>query len=267
MENVSDDRKRYLQNIQKQRRRVHVSRFSILFSFLLLWEVLTHFMWLDPFIFSSPLRIVKTLVHLTQNSALFEHIFVTFYETLLGFTLGTALGILCAIVLWWCPLLDKVFDPFLVVLNALPKIALGPVLIVWMGTGMEAIVTIAVLISVVVTITSVLTGFNNVQKERILLLKSFGANKFQVLQMVVLPSNVPVMVSAFKLSVGMSFVGVIVGEFLISRAGLGYLIVYGGQVFKLDIVMASVVVLCVLAGGMYYLVAFLQKCMTKHYEK
>lgn len=166
-------------------------------------------------------------------------------------------------LLWWFPRAAQVADPYLVVLNSLPKIALGPILIVWMGTGMAAIVTIAVLVSVIVAITSVYTGFSEVDAEKLLLLRSLGASKIQVLTMVVLPASVPTMVSALKLSVGMSWVGVIVGEFLVSRAGLGYLIVYGGQVFQLDIVMSGVAMLSILAGVMYYCVARFEKYITR----
>ena len=144
-------------------------------------------------------------------------------------------------------------------LNALPKIALGPILIVWFGAGVKSIIVMALLISLVVTIMSVLVGFNEITGEKQLLMRTLGANKLQIFTMVVLPASVPTIMSALKISVGMSWVGVIVGEYLVSKAGLGYLIVYGGQVFKLDLVMTSIVVLCVLAALMYYGVAFLEK--------
>ncbi len=144
-------------------------------------------------------------------------------------------------------------------LNALPKIALGPILIVWFGAGVKSIIVMALLISTIVTIMSVLAGFMEITDEKQLLMRTLGASKWQILSMVVLPASVPTFMSALKISVGMSWVGVIVGEYLVSRAGLGYLIVYGGQVFKLDLVMASIVVLCVLAALMYYGVAYLEK--------
>ena len=177
--------------------------------------------------------------------------FVAFKEALLG--------ALIAVLLWWMPKLNRVLDPYLVVLNALPKIALGPVLIVWIGAGMASIVVMGVLVSLVVTTVTVLNGFLAATDEKQLLMRTLGATKLQIFTKVVLPAGVPDLISALKISVGMSWVGVIVGEYLVSKAGLGYLIVYGGQVFKLDLVMASVTVLCVLAALMYYAVAFLEK--------
>ncbi len=259
----SPEHRAYLQSLRRKRRVVRASRLLVLLAFLALWEGCTRLGLLDPFIFSAPSRIVSTVLQLLQTGDLLSHIGVTLWETVLGFVLGTGLGALFAVLLWWFPTAARVLDPYLVILNSLPKIALGPVLIVWMGTGMPAIITIAVLVSVVVAITSISTGFSEASDEKLVLMRSFGATKFQILRMLVLPASLPTMVSALKLSVGMSWVGVIVGEFLISRAGLGYLIVYGGQVFKLDIVMASVVILCLLAAVMYYAVAAFEKRITR----
>ncbi len=259
----SKERFAYLRRLKREKILVRVARLLILVLVLALWEVCTHNGMLDSFIFSSPSRIARTVVSLFQTGNLVKHILYTLWETVLGFVLGTGLGVLTAILLWWCPRVAKVLDPYLVILNSLPKIALGPVLIVWIGTGIPAIVTIAVLVSIIVSITSVSTGFSGVSEEKLLLMRAFGASKLQMLRMVVLPANVPTIVSTLKLSVGLSWVGVIVGEFLISRAGLGYLIVYGGQVFKLDIVMSSVVILCTLAGVMYYAVSILEKRITR----
>ena len=190
---------------------------------------------------------------------LWEHVGVTLYETIMGFLLGTGLGILLAVLLWWLPFVNEVMDPYLVVLNALPKIALGPVLIVWIGAGMGSIIVMAVLISLVVTTVTVLSGFTAAAEEKQFLMRTLGATKAQTFLKVVLPAGVPHMMSALKISVGMSWVGVIVGEYLVSKSGLGYLIVYGGQVFKLDLVMASVVILCLLYGA----VALLEKRFQK----
>ena len=215
--------------------------------FIALWELFARVGIIDPFIGSSPVRVAETIARLYAGGELFLHIGVTLYETVLGFVLGTAAGTLIAITLWWSPAINRVLDPYLVVLNALPKIALGPILIVWFGAGITSIIVMALLISFVVTIMSVLAGFNEITGEKQLLMKTLGASKL----------------NALKISVGMSWVGVIVGEYLVSKAGLGYLIVYGGQVFKLDLVMASIVVLCLLAALMYYGVAYMEKKLVR----
>ena len=261
--NYSKEHIAYLRTIHRHVRAVRISRTLVLVLFLALWELGARLDWFDVFILSSPSRVIASIGRLWGEGSLFLHVGVTLYETVLGFLLGTALGILLAVILWWLPFLNEVMDPYLVVLNALPKIALGPVLIVWIGAGMGAIIVMAVLISLVVTTVTVLAGFTAAAEEKQFLMRTLGASKAQTFLKVVLPAGVPHMMSALKISVGMSWVGVIVGEYLVSKSGLGYLIVYGGQVFKLDLVMASVVILCLLAALMYAGVALLEKRFKK----
>ena len=256
---VSEAHARYLKSIRRDERLVRLSQIGILLGVLLIWEIGADLRWFDPFILSSPSRIAQTIARLYADGSLWLHIGTTLFETVLGFVLGTVLGALFAVLLWWLPRLNRILDPYLVVLNALPKIALGPVLIVWIGAGTASIVVMGILVSLVVTTVTVLNGFLTATDEKQLLMRTLGATKLQIFTKVVLPAGVPDLISALKISVGMSWVGVIVGEYLVSKAGLGYLIVYGGQVFKLDLVMASVVILCVLAALMYYGVSFLEK--------
>ncbi len=256
---VSEAHAAYLRRIRRDTRVVRLARIALLFGFLLIWELGANLKWFDPFILSSPSRIFAAIVRLYADGSLWLHVSTTLFETVLGFLLGTALGAFFAVLLWWMPKLCRVLDPYLVVLNALPKIALGPVLIVWIGAGTASIVVMGILVSLVVTTVTVLNGFLAATDEKQLLMRTLGATKLQTFCKVVLPAGVPDLISALKISVGMSWVGVIVGEYLVSKAGLGYLIVYGGQVFKLDLVMASVMILCVLAALMYYAVAFIEK--------
>lgn len=260
---VSKERLLYLKKIRNIKISIRVTQIMILIVFFILWEIAANLKWIDPFITSQPSRIIKTLQSLYNEGSLFRHISITIIETVIGFIVGTILGTLIAIILWWSEFISRVSDPYLVVLNALPKIALGPILIVWIGAGPVSIITMALLISLIVTVISVLNGFNEVSQDKIKLLHTFGANKKQVLTKVVLPASVPTIISALKINVGMSWVGVIVGEFLVSKAGLGYLIVYGGQVFKLDLVMTSVLILSVAAAVMYHCVAWFEKKYSK----
>ncbi len=246
---------------QQKRHRCVITwyRIGILLLFLGVWELGAQLNWFDPFILSCPSRVAATIARLYASNDLWIHIGTTLLETVLGFVLGTLIGTLVAVLLWWIPTLNRILDPYLVILNALPKIAFGPVLIVWIGAGMESIVVMGILVSLVVTTVTVLNGFLTTTDEKQLLMRTLGAKKHQIFFKVVLPAGVKDLIAALKISVGMSWVGVIVGEYLVSKAGLGYLIVYGGQVFKLDLVMASVVILCVLAALMYYAVALLEK--------
>lgn len=249
----------FLKKLQKKERFITISRYALLVLIIGLWEAFARLDIIDPFIGSSPVRVAQTIARLYASGQLFMHIGITLYETIVGFMLGTAFGTAIAILLWWSPTLAHILDPYLVVLNALPKIALGPILIVWFGAGTGSIIVMALLVSLVVTIMTVFTGFNEITGEKQLLMRTLGATRLQIFSKVVFPASVPTIMNALKLSVGMSWVGVIVGEYLVSKAGLGYLIVYGGQVFKLDLVMSSITMLCVLAALMYYGVAYMEK--------
>lgn len=259
----SQEHAMYLRKLRRSKRFVSFMQLAILVCFIALWELLGQLGIINTFIFSSPSRILATIARLYSGGELFMHIGITALETVAGFIIGTLTGTLIAVLLWWSPTLARILDPYMVVLNALPKIALGPIIIVWVGAGMKAIIVMALLISTIVTIMTVLSGFNEISSENQLLMRTLGASRLQTFIKVVLPASVPTVMSALKLSVGMSWVGVIVGEYLVSKAGLGYLIVYGGQVFKLDLVMASIAILCVLAALMYYAVATLEKRISK----
>lgn len=192
-----------------------------------------------------------------------EHTKITVYETLIGFILGTVMGWCIAIILWWSQFISKVAQPFLVVLNALPKVALGPIIIIWVGAGTSAIIVMALGISLIVTIMDILNGLINTDKEKIKMAQTFNANKLQILTKIVIPSNISTLFNTLKVNIGLSLVGVITGEFLVSKGGLGYLIVYGGQVFKLDLVMTSVIILAIVAALMYEIIAILEKKLVK----
>ncbi|MFZ5944175.1 MAG: ABC transporter permease [Bacillota bacterium] len=253
----------YLRERRQYRWKVLSTQILLLAGIIALWETAGQLGWIDSFITSQPTRIWKTLINLHREGSLYYHIGITVFETVIGFVSGTILGTIIAIVLWWSDFISEVLDPYLVVLNALPKIALGPILIVWIGNGAPAIIAMALFISLIVTILGVYSGFSQVDKDKIKLLKTFGATKLQILQKAILPASVPTIISALKINVGLSWVGVIVGEFLVSKAGLGYLIVYGGQVFKLDLVMTSVIILSIAAAIMYKAIVLLEQLFMK----
>ncbi len=257
-EGLSNGRIQYLRRIRHQKILVAAVQLFILVALIVLWEVSARLEIIDSFIMSQPSRIVKTFSNMMTNG-LMEHIGVTCLETLVGFLLGTLLGTLIAILLWWSNFTSRVMEPYLVILNSLPKIALGPVIIIWVGAGMQAIIVVAVAISLVVTVMEMLSGFHNTDSEKIKMIKTFGANRTQIFAKVVFPSNTDTLFNSLKVNIGLSLVGVIAGEFLVSKAGLGYLIVYGGQVFQMDLVMCSVIILAIVAGLMYKAVVLLEK--------
>ena len=259
---ISEDRKKYLRKIKRNKTVVLISQILFLIAFIAIWEILAQTKVINSFITSSPSRILKTLMNMNNND-LMLHLWVTTYETVIGFIAGTLIGIVIAILLWWSEFLSKVFEPFLVVLSSLPKTALGPIIIIWVGAGTPAIIVMAIAIALVVTILDNLNGFLNTDKEKIKMAKTFNASKFQTLTKIVIPSNISTFINTLKVNIGLSLVGVITGEFLVSKAGLGYLIVYGGQVFQLDLVMTSVIILGVISAVMYGSVTLLQKIILK----
>ncbi len=261
---VSKERQLYLNNIKRKKIFVTICQILLLVAIFGLWELLTFAKVLDPFYFSSPSRMVNTLGNLIKDGSLFYHIGITLYEAVLGFAIAMIIGFAIAVVLWWSETIRHILDPYIVVLNSLPKIALGPIIIIWFGAGTKAIVVMAILILIVITILSTLAAFINCDKDKILLMQSMNASKWQIFFKLVLPNAMPEFISILKINVGMTWVGVVMGEYLVSSAGLGYLIVYGGQVFKLDLVMASTLILCLLAGGMYAIVAFIEKRFGKN---
>ena len=262
-ENYSEEHIKYLKKQHRNSVFVNFSRFGILLSFLILWELLTRLDVIDGFLFSSPSRIAETTKNLADSGDLFTHVFTTLAETLSGFAIASVTGLLIAVALWWSDNLRKIFEPYIVVLNSLPKIALGPIIIIWFGSGVKAIIFMTVIITVIVTIINLLSAFCETDENKMLLMRSMGANKGQILTKLVLPSSLPNIISTLKINVGMSWIGSIMGEYLVSKQGIGYLIVYGGQVFKLDLVMTSTVILCILAALMYFSVVLIEKRLVK----
>ena len=262
--NYSPEHISYLRDVQKKNVLINLARVAILLCLLLVWELSAHFAWINPFITSSPSRIAKTIAELYKNGSLFHHVGTTLWETLAGFAIAVVLGYSIALLLWWSEAFRKISEPYFVVLNALPKIALGPLIIIWCGTGSTAIVFMTILIGLIVAILNMLNGFMATDENKLLLLKSMGASKLQILTKLVVPSSLPNFISMLKINVGMAWIGSIMGEYIVSKAGIGYLIVYGGQVFKLDLVMSAVFILCVLAAAMYALVALLERTVIKN---
>lgn len=242
---------------------IHLARIMLFILLIGLWEMVARLNIVDPFITSSPSRIVKQTVDLYESGSLMTHITTTLNETILAFVLSTLIGSAVAIILYVITPLKRILEPYLIILNSLPKIALGPLIIIWVGVGTNAIVTMGILICVVITIINLLNGYLSVPSEKIMLLKSMGANKFQILTKLIIPATLPNFISTLKINLGMAWVGVIMGEYLSSKAGLGYLLVYGGQVFKLDLVMTAIVILCILSGIMYGIISIIEKIIIK----
>ena len=257
----SPRRLQYLRDYRRRKRSIRLWQVCLLAGLFALWELTTRLGLSDGFLTSSPSRMAGTLQSLWHSGDLWRHIGTSCLETVVGFTAGTLLGTAIAVAMWWWEKLARVLDPYLVVLNALPKTALGPIFIVWMGAGMGAIIVMTLAISLIVTILTMYQGFMTTDPEKLRLMRSLGARRSQMLWLLVFPANCPTLFNTLKVNVGLSWVGVIMGEFLVSRAGLGYLIVYGSQVFNMDLVMTSVLILAL--AVMYQLVLRVEKILNR----
>lgn len=257
--NISLAQREYIKKYLINRRKITICQYAIFILLIIVWEVGANIGFIDSFIFSSPSRVIHCAVDMSKDGTLFYHVGVTMLETLVSFAFVNIFGIAVAVLLWWNDNVSKVMEPYLVVLNSLPKSALAPVFIVWLGNNMKTIIIAAISVSVFGTIIALYTDFKEVEEDKVKLIRTLGGTKKDVLWRVVLPSNIPSMISLMKVNIGLSLVGVIIGEFLAAKAGLGYLIIYGSQVFKLNWVILSIVILCVLATILYKFLSAIEK--------
>lgn len=210
----SQEHKLYLKNIKKNNFLVRLTQFIIILSFIFIWQILADKEVINTFIFSSPKKVIDTIIHLHQTNNLYKHIWITIYETLISFLLGTGIGVITATIMWWNKFLAKVIDPYLTVLNSLPKVALGPIIIIWSGAGIKSIILMALFISTIITIINVYQGFSDTDFNKIKLMKSLGANKKQIYTKLILPANYNNIISTLKINISMSLIGLLppVGE-------------------------------------------------------
>jgi NitT/TauT family transport system permease protein len=240
-----------------------ICRLFILTAFIGLWETAGRFKWIDVLLFSYPSKIFKLLAEKWADGSLMPHVWMTVAETFFGFLLGTVCGTALAAILWWSPFLSRVLDPYIVVLNSMPKVALGPLFIVGLGPNLMSVVATTLAVTVVITTLNVYSSFKEVDANYVKVIRLFGGTRGQIFHKVILPASFPAIVSTLKVNVGLSWVGVIVGEFLVSKQGLGYLIIYGFQVFNFTLVLGSLFVIAIVATLMYQAVAYLEGILSR----
>ena len=259
----SKEHKDYLKKIKITNFLVRLTQILIVVLFIFIWQYAADNNLINTFISSSPKSIINTIINLYQDGSLFHHVWITFYEVIISFLIGTIGGVIIATILWRFNFLSKVIDPYLTILNSLPKVSLGPIIIIIAGASTNSIIIMALFISVIMTIINVHQAFTSTDKNKIRLLKSFKAKPYQIYFKLILPSNYANLISTCKVNIGLVFIGVIMGEFLVSKAGVGYLIMYGSQVFNLNLVMTGIILLAIMASLMYYLILFIEKRLQK----
>lgn len=263
MYTYSNEHKVYLRKIKKRKTAVIIVQILIIILFLSLWQLAANKEWINTFLSSSPKEVINTFISLLNQNNIFNHIYVTVYETLISFLIASILGLVIASILWWNSFIAKVLDPYLTVLNSLPKVALGPLIIIWVGANTNSIIFMALMISLIISIINIYNGFISTDENFVTLMRSFNANKFQIYKSVILPSNISTIVNCLKINISMSLIGVIMGELLVSKEGLGYLIMYGSQVFNINLVITSVVILAIISYLMYFIVNYIEKKLSK----
>lgn len=263
MYTYSEEHTLFLKRKKRFKRLILLTQISIIILLLIIWELLAKYNIINTFLTSSPSNIFNTMINLIKTNELWNHTFVTIYETILSFGIATIIGLLVATLLWWNEFISKVCDPYLTILNSLPKVALGPLIIIWVGASINSIIFMALMISAIITIINIYNGFISSDKDYITLLKSFHASKKQIFFKAILPSNKANIINSLKINISMSLIGVIMGELLVSKQGLGYLIMYGSQVFNINLVITSVFILGIVSCIMYYLISFIEKRLNK----
>jgi len=258
------EHREYLRKIRLNKFLVHFMQLVIIMIFIFLWEYLSSNEIINSFIYSSPSKAINTIYGLYLDNNLFNHIWVTVYETFISFSLATIIGTVIAIILWYSEFVYKVLEPYLTIINSLPKVALGPIIIIIFGANINSIIIMALLFSLIVTISNVYNGFVNTDGNKVKLLRSLKASKYQMLWHLVIPSNYHVIINSLKINVSMSLIGVIMGEFLVSKEGIGYLINYGSQVFNLNLVFGGIIVLLVVSYVMYIMVVYIEKILIRN---
>ena len=256
---MSIEQKKYLKRIKLNKFLIHFTQIFLLVLILVLWEFLSSNNYINSFITSSPSRIIKTIKNLYLSNNLFIHIFVTLKECIISFILTTIISFLIAIIMYYNRFISKVIEPYLIMLNSLPKVALGPIIIIWIGANIKGIITMAILISLIVSIQSLYNGFISTDKLKIKLLKTFNASNLDILFHVIIPYNKETIFGTLKINLSMCLIGVIMGEFLTSKAGIGYLILYGSQVFNLDLVMSGIFILTIISILLYLIINVIKK--------
>lgn len=264
MSTYSTEHKEYLKRLKRNKWLVIISQIAIISLFLILWEIGARLELINTFLSSSPSEVWNTFISLIQQNNLWNHVWVTVWETIVSFTLASIIGFIVATILWWNKTIAKIIDPYLTVLNSLPKVALGPLIIIWVGANTNSIIFMALLISTFITIINIYQGFISTDHYFITLMRTFNAKKHQIFLKLIVPSNKNNIINCLKVNISMSLIGVIMGELLVSKEGLGYLIMYGSQVFNINLVITGVVLLAIVAYIMYEIIVFIEKKTVKN---
>ena len=259
MNELSKEQLLYMKRTRQHKQLVLFFQLFLFVFFIILWEITSRTGIINAFIFSSPSRMLASGRELLLNGQLLKHLGITLAETFASFFLVAAVSLLTAILLWWNNTLSEILEPYFVILNSLPKSAMAPIFIVWLGNNMKTIIVTAISVAIFGSILNLFTSFMSTDPDKLKLIRTLHGNRADCLTKVILPMNLPTILSILKVDIGLCLIGVVIGEFLAAKEGLGYLIIYGSQVFKMDWVMLSIVLLCLIAALLYGILNRLEK--------
>lgn len=259
MSTYSKEHVKYLKKLKREKCLIYLTQILIVTIFFFLWELLSKLNIINSFLFSSPSNIIKTISTLLNQNHFFNHIFITLYEIIISSLISLIIGFIIATILWWNKFIRKVIEPFLTILNSLPKVALGPLIIIWVGASINSIIVMSLMISLFITTINLYNAFIQTNNNYIILLRSMKATKLDIYKKVIIKANEKNIINTIKINISMSFIGIIMGELLVSKQGLGYLIMYGSNVFNINLVITSVFVLGLISSILYYLIEFIEK--------
>ena len=232
---------------------------GLLVALLVAWEQTTGNAALSAFLFGSPSAIWEHLVSMAEDGTLVRYSWVTGLETLLGFLFGNVIGTVLGLALWYSRFVSRVMQPFIVAVGSIPIVALAPVVIIWFGTGMISKIAMSTLSVVVVALVIAYKGALSVDDDQINLMRTLGATKRQIFQILVVPASLGDIFAGLKLTVGFALIGAIVGEFMSSSEGLGHAIFKAGSLYIISKVFAALVATIALALALSYLVGKLER--------
>jgi NitT/TauT family transport system permease protein len=230
-------------------------------GFLLLWELGTRLGWISAFLFGAPSGILKIFLTMAADGSLWSDTAYTLLEAFLGFVIGTVLGSIAGLALWYSIFVARLVEPFIVAINSVPKIALAPIIILWFGTGLVSKVALAVSLTAIVALIAAYQAAKDADTDLQALLISMGATKHQIFYKAVVPSTIPSIIATFRINIGFGLVGAVVGEFISSQQGLGHLVYTASSFYDLNTVWVGLFVLMFLGFILYHAIDLTERVL------
>ncbi|MER1998547.1 MAG: ABC transporter permease [Lysinibacillus sp.] len=252
---------KYLTNNEPNVWGVALGRLGVFIAIVLFWEIGARIGWIDAFFWSKPSEIYASWVGILADGTAWVDTFFTFRSTVYGFVIGTVGGAALGLSFWWSKYYAKIAEPFIIMFEAMPKLALAPIVVLIFGLGISSKVAMAVAITLVITTLTTYNGLKQVDKDLVRMIYSLGATRMQVFLKVVVPWTMPSIISALRINIGLALTGAIVGEYIGSTHGIGRMIFYAGQTYEISLIWAGIFNLSILSMLLYILVGQLEKVL------